>query len=72
MVARVLYQNLTRRLEVPEKAGILFSVVETRLNISTDVQCTKKALMQFADNAGTGQPARVCRLIWLFAVCLQN
>ena len=37
-----------------------------------DAQCMKKAFMQFANNTGPDQPVHLCRLIWAFAVCLQN
>ena len=35
-------------------------------------QCTKKTLMQFANNAGPDQPAHLRRLVWAFVVRLQN
>ena len=35
----------------------------SRLFMKTYVQCTKRAHMQFADNAGPDQPAHLCRLI---------
>ena len=38
----------------------------------TDVQRTKTVFMQSADNAGPDQPAHSRRLIWAFAVRLQN
>ena len=37
-----------------------------------DTQFTKRALMQFAENAGLDQPAHLGRLIWAFIVRLQN
>ena len=37
-----------------------------------DVQCTKIALLQFADNVGPDQPAQMRRLIWAFIAHFWN
>ena len=40
--------------------------------IPVDAQCMKRALINFADNAGPDQPAHMRRLIKAFIARLQN
>ena len=70
--AILLKRDLLFKERICSQRGGSALLQEFEMSSLHDTQCTKKAYMQFADNAGPDQPVHLRRLIWALIVRLQS